>query len=96
MSKKIVCFCNDITESDLIRAIDAGYDHIELLKRFTGVFMGPCQGKMCMRNVLKIFAEKTGRPVENLRVPTLRPPAEPILLGALATETLRGDDETEL
>ncbi|MBW2592489.1 MAG: (2Fe-2S)-binding protein [Deltaproteobacteria bacterium] len=94
MGKKIVCFCHDITESDIISAIDAGYNHIEMLKRFTGVFMGPCQGKMCMQNVLKIFAQKTGQPIENMRVPTLRPPVEPIPLGALATETLRGEDET--
>ncbi|MBW1867415.1 MAG: (2Fe-2S)-binding protein [Deltaproteobacteria bacterium] len=94
MGKKIVCFCHDITESDIISAIDAGYNNIEMLKRFTGVFMGPCQGKMCMQNVLKIFAQKTGQPIENMRVPTLRPPVEPIPLGALATETLRGEDET--
>jgi hypothetical protein len=79
---------------DLINAIESGYDHIEMLKRFTGVFMGPCQGKMCMQNVLKIFAQKTGQSIENLSVPTLRPPTEPIPLEALATETLRGDDET--
>ncbi|MCF8070397.1 MAG: (2Fe-2S)-binding protein [Desulfobacterales bacterium] len=95
MSKKIVCFCHDITETDLINTIEAGYDHIEMLKRFTGVFMGPCQGKMCMQNVLKIFARETGQPIESLRVPTLRPPAEPIPLGSLATETLRGDDDKE-
>ncbi len=29
MAKKIVCYCQDLTESDLIRAIEEGYDHME-------------------------------------------------------------------
>lgn len=86
MAKKIVCYCQDLTEADLIRAIDEGYDHMELLKRYTGAFMGACQGKMCGLNVLKVFAQKTGQSIEALRVPTVRPPVEPIALGRLAIE----------
>lgn len=87
MPKKIVCFCQDLTETDLVRAIAEGYDHIETFKRYTGAFMGPCQGKMCATNVMKLFAERTSRPVEELRVPTMRPPVEPIPLGCLTTAT---------
>lgn len=93
MSKKIVCYCQDITEVDLIRAIEEGYDHIEILKRFTGAFMGPCQGKMCAANVLKLFADQTGQSLETLRVPTMRPPVEPIPLGWLAAPNDRGENE---
>ena len=96
MPKKMVCYCQDLTEEDLIQAIEEGYDHIETLKRFTGAFMGPCQGKMCAVNVLQVFAQKTGRSIEDLRVPTMRPPVEPIPLGWLATEGVRGKDEEEL
>ena len=96
MPKKLVCYCQDLTEDDLIRAIEEGYDHIETLKRFTGAFMGPCQGKMCAVNLLKLFAHKTGRRIEELRVPTMRPPVEPIPLGWLATENAREKDEEEL
>ena len=92
MSKKIVCYCQDLTEADIERAIAEGYDHIETLKRFTGAFMGPCQGKMCAANILKIYAKKTGQPIDALRVPTMRPPVEPIPLGWLATET-SGDQD---
>jgi hypothetical protein len=57
-----------------------------MLKRYTGAFMGTCQGKMCGLNVLKVFAEKTGQSIEDLRVPTMRPPVDPIPLGWLAVE----------
>ena len=92
MPKKMVCFCQDLSETDIVRAIEEGYDHLETLKRFTGAFMGPCQGKMCAANVVKLYAEITGRPVEDLRIPTMRPPVEPIPLGLLAPEE-GGDDD---
>lgn len=86
MVKEIVCTCHDISRDDIVRAIRQGYNLTETLKRFTGVFMGPCQGKMCALNVLRIFAEETGTPIEKLRVPTMRPPVEPVLMGWLAAE----------
>ena len=86
ISKTIVCHCQDVTDADIRRAIREGYDHPETLKRYTGVFMGPCQGKMCAVNVLKIFAAATGRNPQTLRVPTLRPPVEGITLGELAAD----------
>lgn len=85
MGKKIVCYCQDITEEDIVRAIREGFDNLEMLKRYTGVFMGPCQGKMCAMNVLKIFSKYTSESIKNLAMPTLRPPVEPILLGSLVS-----------
>ena len=36
-----------MTTDDLDYAIDEGFDSLELLKRYTTVTMGPCQGRMC-------------------------------------------------
>lgn len=96
MSKKIVCFCQDLSESDIIRAIEEGYDNLEILKRYTGAFMGPCQGKMCASNVLKTYCEKTGRSIEEIRVPTIRPPVDPIPLGWLDTIAENNRNEQDL
>lgn len=82
--RRIVCFCLDVTVEDLAEAVREGFDHPELLKRFTAVLMGPCQGKLCAPNVLRILAELTGQPEEALDVPTLRPPVRPIPIGLLA------------
>lgn len=76
----------DITDKDMARAVKEGFDHIETLKRYTAVLMGPCQGKVCAMNVLREFARLTGKTLEELRVPTLRPPLRPIPLGLLAGE----------
>jgi bacterioferritin-associated ferredoxin len=82
--KRILCLCLDITEADLDRAIDEGFRDAESLKRYTASFMGPCQGKSCMDTILSHLSRRTGVPVEELRRPTLRPPAHPIALGVLA------------
>lgn len=86
MAKEIVCTCHDITREDIVYTIRQGYNLTETLKRFTGVFMGPCQGKMCALNVLKIYSDETGIPIEELRVPTMRPPVEPVFIGWLAAD----------
>lgn len=82
--KTVLCLCLDITLEDLDRAIAEGFDDPETLKRYTATFMGPCQGKACMDTILEHLARRTGRPVSELRRPTLRPPAHPIRLGVLA------------
>ncbi len=83
-ARTIICLCLDVTEDDIIRAVADGFDDIETLKRYTAVLMGPCQGKSCLGNVLTTFSRVTGTPVDKLRVPTLRPPAYPVMLGELA------------
>jgi bacterioferritin-associated ferredoxin len=86
MAKKILCLCMDITDHDIARAVEEGFDFPETLKRYTAVFMGPCEGKMCAMNVLKEFARLTGKSVDELCVPTLRPPVRPLPLGLLAAK----------
>lgn len=82
--RNFVCLCLDITDADLDRAIAEGFDESELVKRYTGTFMGPCQGKSCMDTVLEAVARKTGVPVEDVRRPTLRPPAFPVRMSTMA------------
>jgi sarcosine oxidase subunit alpha len=82
--KRFVCLCEDVTEKDIRQAIDEGFDHIETLKRYTTVTMGPCQGKMCHRLSIDLCAAMTGRTVAETGTTTARPPAQPVPLGALA------------
>ncbi|MBI3455433.1 MAG: (2Fe-2S)-binding protein [Candidatus Rokubacteria bacterium] len=83
-AKKFVCLCEDVTEQDLRQAIAEGFDHIETLKRYTTVTMGPCQGKVCHRPAIDLCAAMTGRTVDETGATTARPPGVPVPLGALA------------
>jgi NAD(P)H-nitrite reductase large subunit len=84
MAKTILCFCRDVTVEDVRRAIADGYGDIEALKRFTGAFTGPCQGKTCLEGIRRLVAESTGRDIKEVPPPAARPPVTPVRLGTLA------------
>ena len=87
--RKIVCRCEDLTEEEIIHAIEEGYDDIESLKRYTGVTTGFCQGKGCLMHVLRILAQKTGKSVDEIGITTQRPPVNPVPLYIL----MEGEEE---
>lgn len=81
--KKMVCRCHDVTESDIEKAIDGGYDDIETLKRITGISTGHCQGKTCLGLTMSILARKTGKKITE--GPKTRSPIDTLTLGSLTT-----------
>jgi NAD(P)H-nitrite reductase large subunit len=89
MKRSIVCRCEDISEEDVLSAIDEGYTDIEELRKKLRIGMGPCQGRVCIQLVARILEKKTGKKVATIPLPTVRPPLVPVSLGTLAS----GKDE---
>jgi bacterioferritin-associated ferredoxin len=78
MSRKIVlCRCEDVTLSDIERAIKTGFADLEEVKRYTGFGTGPCQGKECLREIAAAIARLARIPPESLQPFTSRPPLHP-------------------
>jgi sarcosine oxidase subunit beta len=75
--KIILCRCEDVTTSDVERAVATGYADLEEVKRYTGFGTGPCQGKECLRAVALAIARATHRPAEEIAPFTSRPPLCP-------------------
>ncbi|MBI2504107.1 MAG: (2Fe-2S)-binding protein [Candidatus Latescibacteria bacterium] len=84
--KRFVCLCEDVTDLDVETAIAEGYESPELLKRYSTISMGPCQGKMCGMNTLHLCARARGLAVAGRT--TARPPVTPLSLGVLAGQHL--------
>ncbi len=82
--KCFVCFCEDQTTKDLKYAIDEGFDSIELSKRYTTVTMGPCQGRLCHVNSIRVYAKAKGVDENTIGTTTARPPYAPVSLGLVA------------
>ncbi len=82
--KCFVCFCEDQSVKDLRYAIAEGFDSIELAKRYTTVTMGPCQGRLCHVNSIRVYAQTTGLDENTIGTTTARPPYAPVSLGLLA------------
>ena len=82
----VVCLCEDVGVKDLQTAWDEGYTSSEILKRYTTVTMGPCQGAMCGRH-LAAFCAARAPASDQARAAvrtTARPPARPATLETLA------------
>jgi sarcosine oxidase subunit alpha len=83
-----VCHCEDVTTKDVARAVAEGFDGIEIAKRYTTVTMGPCQGRLCHLNSVRLLARETGVGEAALGTTTSRPPWTPTPLGAFAGRPL--------
>jgi hypothetical protein len=81
----MICFCMDVDAEDIEYMAENGYSTLNRMKRFSGLFMGPCQGARCFRNAFEKFEECTGKEID---MPTIRPPVVPVFIGALALADL--------
>ncbi len=77
-------YLHDVTVADAEIALQEGYEHIELLKRYTTCGMAADQGKTSNLNALLSVAEMTARSAAEVGTTTFRPPYTPVTLGALA------------
>lgn len=80
---KIICRCEDITEEDILQAIDT-YDCTTLaeLKHVLRLGMGQCQGRTCLLLAAKILSRKTGKSIQEIAV-SIRPPDIPVKIGVM-------------
>jgi sarcosine oxidase subunit alpha len=86
--KRFVCFCEDVADQDVYTAMAEGYESLELLKRYSTLSMGPCQGKMCSMNAIHLCARFRGQSVQETGRTTARPPIVPVRLGVLAGQRM--------
>jgi sarcosine oxidase subunit alpha len=95
-AKTFTCLCMDVTTKEMAFSVEEGFDSIELLKRYTTLGMGPCQGKSCLAMCVRHAAELTGRGIPETGVPTARAPWRPVELGLLAADHLEPRKESPL
>jgi len=81
---KIVCRCEDITESEILAAIEQGATTADEVKRLTRAGMGHCQGRTCRRLVNQMLSKALGQKLEAQRPITQRAPLQPLTIKALA------------
>ena len=82
--KAFVDFQNDVTVRDIRLANQEGFRSVEHLKRYTTLGMATDQGKTSNVNALAIMAELTGRSIAQTGTTLIRPPVQPVAVGAFA------------
>ena len=91
-----VCFCQDVKahellgENETLKKEMLDDFHTELIKRRTGILTGPCQGKSCLCNFLRILAKSDGQDPSHYPIPTVRPPVTPLKINDLALGARNG------
>ena len=82
---RIICRCEEITEGQILDAIERGDTTLDAVKRRTRSGMGLCQGKTCARLVARLICEQTSVSMAAIDPPRKRQPVNPISLGTLAS-----------
>ncbi len=82
----IICRCEDVSEVEIKQAIEEGFTTINAIKKRLRTGMGLCQGRTCQKLVARIIAQETGKSMEEILLPTTRPPVRPIIMGAFEGE----------
>ncbi|MDH5684044.1 MAG: (2Fe-2S)-binding protein [candidate division WOR-3 bacterium] len=84
LPETIICRCEEVTEQEILQTIRQGYHSLEELKRILRCGMGHCQGRTCLSIIARMIARETNTPVEQIKLPTSRPPLKPISLSVLS------------
>lgn len=84
----VICRCEDLTEEDILEAIEKGFTEVESIKRHLRLGMGQCQGKTCIPLTHRILARELGLTPDHMDEPTARPPSRQVSFNVLA-----GDDD---
>ncbi|MGB2040982.1 MAG: glycine cleavage T C-terminal barrel domain-containing protein [Porticoccaceae bacterium] len=79
--KEFVDYDEDLTIADIVNATRDGYEHIQLVKRYSTCGMGPSQGRHSALAAARLVAAATQRTVAETGVTTARPPFAPEHLG---------------
>jgi sarcosine oxidase, subunit alpha len=80
----VACPCEDVLLDEVEEASRAGYRGIEVVKRYTGLGTGLCQGRYCLPDALLILSLLEERPPPEVGYITQRPPVVPTPLAAFA------------
>lgn len=63
---KIVCRCSDISEGEILDAIDRGASTLDAVKRRAGTGLGRCQGSFCTHKVIEILSRELNTESSNI------------------------------
>lgn len=95
----VKCFVDldeDVQYKDFVHAAQEGFDHVELMKRYSTFGMGPSQGKLTNVNAIRILAKIRGQTVAETGTTTARPFFHPVPLSHLAGRGFQPHRQTAL
>ncbi|MGA0614268.1 NAD(P)/FAD-dependent oxidoreductase [Paracoccus sp. KR1-242] len=80
----IVCRCEEIRASDVLKAVETGATGPNQAKAYLRTGMGPCQGRLCGLTMTELMAKARGTTPAEIGYYRLRAPVKPVSLNELA------------
>jgi NAD(P)H-nitrite reductase large subunit len=80
----VICRCEEVTEAEILDALQNGAHTLWQIRRLTRCGMGLCQGRSCERLVARLMAEVLELPIERVLKLSPRPPVQPVTIDTLA------------
>lgn len=90
----VVCRCEEVTEREILDAIEEGAKTLDDVKRRTRAGMGLCQGRTCRRLTARILARERNLNLEDVLPSTYRPPVRLVKIGSFSREEAEFADES--
>jgi sarcosine oxidase subunit alpha len=94
--KEFVDYDEDLQIKDIVNATVDGYEHIQLVKRYSTCGMGPSQGRHSALAAARLVAKATNRTVADTGVTTARPPFASEQLGLNAGRSFFPEQKTNM
>jgi len=94
--KEFVDYDEDLQIKDIVNATIDGYEHIQLVKRYSTCGMGPSQGRHSALAAARLVAKATNRTVAETGVTTARPPFASEQLGVNAGRSFYPEQRTNM
>jgi Sarcosine oxidase A3 domain len=85
VGRSFACVCEDVLLDEVREAHERGYRGVEVIKRYTSLGTGLCQGRYCLPDTLLVLSILEERPPAQVGFITQRPPVVPTPLAALAS-----------
>jgi NADPH-dependent 2,4-dienoyl-CoA reductase/sulfur reductase-like enzyme len=76
----VVCRCEEVRAKEIRQAIADGAASLRGVKVRTRAGMGHCQGRMCSTTIAEMIAQQQNLSVEQVGIPSIRPPVKPLPL----------------
>jgi thioredoxin reductase len=81
-----ICRCEEVRCQAVKESIATGAEDLNQVKLRVRAGMGTCQGRFCSPLIAPLIARETGTEISELDPLTVRPPLQPVRLGALAAD----------
>jgi NAD(P)H-nitrite reductase large subunit len=93
--KEIVCRCEEVSEEEILEAIQKGAHTQDAIKKLTRAGMGLCQGRTCRALIENILQERVDRRTASSMLSSCRPPVRPVSLADLAEGSHEPEETAE-